>query len=86
MYLGDGGGTGWAVYLEDGEGTGWAHCQLEGGGWAIFLKKHSGEQKIILPVHMGHVQDRPDGVQTCTSLQESGIVILLASANKLIIA
>ena len=63
------------------------HWELEGGGgWAIFLKKPSREQKTILPDHMGHVQHSPDGVQTCTSLQESGIVILLASANKLIIA
>ena len=57
-----------------------AHHQLVGGGWAIFLKKPFEEQKTTLQVSMGHVHHRPQGVQTCTSLQESGTV-LLASAN-----
>ena len=56
---------------------------MGGMGGASFLNKPFGEQKTILHVHVDHVQHRPQGVQACTSLQESGTV-LLASANKLI--
>ena len=39
------------------------HCRLE--------LPYGGRQKI-LEVHMGHVQHRPHGVPSCTSLKESG--------------
>ena len=42
--------------------------------------------KTILHVYMGNVQHRPQGVQTCTGQQESGTLLLLSSANKLIFA
>ena len=35
--------------------------------WAFFV-----EQKTTLHVYLGHVQEIPQGLQTCTSLQESG--------------
>ena len=54
-------------------------------GLGFFLNTPFGEQKTILHVRVDHVQHRPQGVQACTSLQESGTV-LLASANKLIFA
>ena len=65
----------------------WMMIKMGGGGMegTIFLNKPFGEQKTILHVLVGHVQHRPQGVQACTSLQESGTV-LLASANKLIFA
>jgi hypothetical protein len=50
---------------------------------AIVLKTPFEEQKTTLTVSMGHLHNRPQGVQTCTSLQESGTVLLASAKTSL---